>query len=108
MHKLKIITDSIINWITRPQNKLQDIQLNNIPPDKTYNYQELRELIVGQDWINSEHKYDIKFIAYQVFCCFNAYNNYNKAIPATVYIFFTLSYNFCYCFAEFKTYVLHM
>ena len=49
MHKLKIITDSIINWITRPQNKPQHIQLNNIPPDKTYNYQELREPLVGQD-----------------------------------------------------------
>ena len=49
MHKLKIITDSTVNWITRPQNKPQHIQLNNIPPDKTYNYQELREPLVGQD-----------------------------------------------------------
>ena len=49
IHKLKIITDSIINWITRSQNKPQHIQLNNIPPDKTYNYQELREPLVGQD-----------------------------------------------------------
>ena len=49
MHKLKIMIDSIINWITRPQNKPQHIQLNNIPPEKTYNYQELRESLVGQD-----------------------------------------------------------
>ena len=49
MLKLKIITDSIINWITRPQNKPQHIQLKNIQPDKTYNYLELREPLVGQD-----------------------------------------------------------
>ena len=50
MYKLRIIINSIIKWITRSQNKPKDrIQLNNPPPDKAYNYQELREPLVGQD-----------------------------------------------------------
>ena len=51
MYKLRTITDTILKWITRSQkNKTQQhIELNNTPPDKAYNYQELREPLVGQD-----------------------------------------------------------
>ena len=50
MHKLKILTNSKLKWITRSHNKPQrHIQLNNTPPDKAYNYQELREPLVGED-----------------------------------------------------------
>ena len=50
MYKLRIIINSTVKWITRSQNKLKErIQLNNPPPDKAYNYQELREPLVGQD-----------------------------------------------------------
>ena len=48
--KLSIIIDSMVKWITRSQNKPQQhIELKNVPPDRTYNYQELREPLVGQD-----------------------------------------------------------
>ena len=52
MHKLMIIANSKVKWITRSQNKPQQhIELNNTPPDKSYNYQELREplIIIGED-----------------------------------------------------------
>ena len=51
MHKLKNIIDIIVKWIIGSKNKpqMQHIKLNNIPPDKTHNYQELREPLVGQD-----------------------------------------------------------
>ena len=45
MYKLKNIIDMTV---TRSQNK-HTIELNNTPPDKTYNYQQLREPLVGQD-----------------------------------------------------------
>ena len=49
MYKFRIIINPTVKWITRSQNKpTQHIQLNNTPPDKTYNYQELREPLVGQ------------------------------------------------------------
>ena len=39
-----------VKWINRSQNKSQHhIELNNTPPDKAYNYQELREPLVSQD-----------------------------------------------------------
>ena len=47
MHKLKIIISLSVKWIT---NKPQHIQLNNTPPERSYNYQELREPLVGQDY----------------------------------------------------------
>ena len=46
MHKLKIIISLSVKWIT---NKPQHIQLNNTLPERSYNYQELREPLVGQD-----------------------------------------------------------
>ena len=50
MYKLRIITNSTAKWVTRSQNKPQHhIELNNTPPDKAYNYQELREPLVGLD-----------------------------------------------------------
>ena len=50
MYKSRITINSIIKWIIRSQNKPQQhIKLNNTPPDKVYNYQELREPLVGQD-----------------------------------------------------------
>ena len=50
MYKLRIITNSIVKWIIRPQNKPKGCnQLHNTPPDKAYNYQKLRESLVGQD-----------------------------------------------------------
>ena len=50
MYQLRIISNPLIKWITRSQNKPKEpIQLNNAPRDKAYNYQELREPLVGQD-----------------------------------------------------------
>ena len=50
MDKLIIITKSAEKWITRLQNKPQQrIELNNTPPDRSYNYRELREPLVGED-----------------------------------------------------------
>ena len=50
MYNLKNITNLTVKWITRSHNKLQqNVELNNTPPDKAYNYQELREPLVGQD-----------------------------------------------------------
>ena len=50
MYKLRIIINSAVKWITRSQNKPQQhIELKNTPPNKAYNYQELREPLVGQD-----------------------------------------------------------
>ena len=50
MYKVRIIIKSTVEWITRSQKKPKEcIQLNNSPPDKVYNYQELREPLVGQD-----------------------------------------------------------
>ena len=49
MYKLKSVIISVtVKWITRPQNRLQNTELKNRPPDKTYNYQELREPLVEQ------------------------------------------------------------
>ena len=45
MYKLRNINDMTV---TRSQNK-HTIELNNMPPDRTYNYQHLREPLVGQD-----------------------------------------------------------
>ena len=50
MYNLKNITNLTVKWITRSHNKLQqNVELNNTPPDKAYNYQELRESLVGQN-----------------------------------------------------------
>ena len=50
MYNLKNITNLTVKWFTRSHNKLQqNVELNNTPPDKAYNYQELREPLVGQD-----------------------------------------------------------
>ena len=46
IHKLKIVTSLSVKWTI---NKPQHIQLSNIPPERSYNYQELREPLVGQD-----------------------------------------------------------
>ena len=49
-YKLRMFINSTVKWITRSQNKPKErIHLNNTPPDKAYNYQELREPLVGQD-----------------------------------------------------------
>ena len=51
MYKLKNVIISVaVKWIAKPQNETQNIQLNNTPPDKTYNCQELREPLVEQDY----------------------------------------------------------
>ena len=51
MYKLKsVIISVVVKWVAKPQNKSQNIELNNTPPDKTYNYQELREPLVEQDY----------------------------------------------------------
>ena len=50
MYKFRMFINSTVKWITRSQNKPKErIHLNNAPPDKAYNYQELREPLVGQD-----------------------------------------------------------
>ena len=50
MYKLRMFINSTVKWNTRSQNKPKEhIHLNNAPPDKAYNYQELREPLVGQD-----------------------------------------------------------
>ena len=52
IYKLRIIINTTVKWITRSQNKpIEDIQLNNCnaPPDRVYNYQELREPLLDQD-----------------------------------------------------------
>ena len=50
MYKLKNVIHTTIKWITRSHNKpQQNVELNNTPPDKAYNYQELREPLVGLD-----------------------------------------------------------
>ena len=50
MYKLRIIINSTVKWITRLQIIPQKhIELNSTPPDKTYNYQDLREPLVGQN-----------------------------------------------------------
>ena len=50
MYKLRITINSTVKWITRSWNKPKEhIHLNNAPPDKAYNYQELREPLVGLD-----------------------------------------------------------
>ena len=51
MYKLRIIINSAaVKCTTRTQNKPKEhIHLNNAPPEKAYNYQELREPLVGQD-----------------------------------------------------------
>ena len=49
MYNLKNVIGTTVKWITRSQNNSHHIELNNIPPDKTYNYQELREPLVDQD-----------------------------------------------------------
>ena len=46
IHALKNIASLKVNWMDKAQ---QNITLNNTPPDKMYNYQELREPLVGQD-----------------------------------------------------------
>ena len=45
------IINAIIRWITRQNHPPQQIhdELNNTPPDKTYNYLEYREPLVGVD-----------------------------------------------------------
>ena len=45
------IINTIIRWITRPHYLPQqsDHELNNTPPDKTYNYLEYQEPLVGED-----------------------------------------------------------
>ena len=51
LYKLKNFIEMTVKWINRSQNKPQhhyDIELNNAPPDKAYNYQELREPLVSQ------------------------------------------------------------
>ena len=51
MYKLNNVIISVaVKWIAKPQNETQNIQLNNTPPDKTYNCQELREPLVEQDY----------------------------------------------------------
>ena len=42
----KNIANLKVKWMDKPQ---QNFTLNNTPPDKMYNYQELREPLVGQD-----------------------------------------------------------
>ena len=42
----KNIANLKVKWMDKPQ---QNFTLNNAPPDKMYNYQELREPLVGQD-----------------------------------------------------------
>ena len=50
LYKLKNITEMTVKWINRSHNKpQQNVELNNIPPDKAHNYQELREPLIGQD-----------------------------------------------------------
>ena len=50
MYKLRMFINSTVKWITRSQNKPKEcIHLNNAPPDKAYDYQELREPLVAQD-----------------------------------------------------------
>ena len=50
MYKLKNMMNLTVKWITRSHSKpQQNAALNNTPPDKAYNYQELREPLVGQD-----------------------------------------------------------
>ena len=45
-----IITEMTVKWINRSHNKPQHcIELNNTPPNIAHSYQELRELLVGQD-----------------------------------------------------------
>ena len=51
VYKLKnVIRTATVKWFTRSHNKpQQNVELNNTPPDKAYNYQELREPLVGLD-----------------------------------------------------------
>ena len=50
LYKLKNFIETTMKWINRSQNKSQHhIELNNTPPDKAYNYQNLREPLVSQD-----------------------------------------------------------
>ena len=50
MYKLRIIINLTVKWITRLQSIPQKhIEFNSTPPDKTYNYQDLREPLVGQN-----------------------------------------------------------
>ena len=50
MYKLKNVIRTTVKWITRSHNKpQQNVELNNTPPDKAYNYQELQEPLVGLD-----------------------------------------------------------
>ena len=49
MYKLKNVIKSVtVKWIARTQNKSQNVELKNRPPEKTYNYQVLREPLVEQ------------------------------------------------------------
>ena len=48
MYKLENVISKIVKWVNRSHNKSQHrIELNNTPPDKAYNYQELQEPLVG-------------------------------------------------------------
>ena len=50
MYKLKNFIEMTKKWVTRSQNIPEHhIELKNIPPDKIYNYQELRDSLIGQD-----------------------------------------------------------
>ena len=50
MNKLKNVIEMTIKCITRSKHiKPQHIELKNTPPDKAYNYQELREPLVDQN-----------------------------------------------------------
>ena len=49
-HKLKILIEMTKKWVSRSQNNSEhQTELKNIPPDQTYNYQEFREPLIGQD-----------------------------------------------------------
>ena len=50
IYKLKNVISKTVKWINRSHSKPQHcIELNNTPPEKAYNYQELREPLVGLD-----------------------------------------------------------
>ena len=50
MHKLKILIEMTTKWVSRSQNNSEhQTELKNTPPDQTYNYQEFRESLIGQD-----------------------------------------------------------